>query len=141
MTTDKSAALDPKECQGRITTMAKDQKPADQMDAFSKQPMEQAHEALDVYFDFLKRSVSSFPSGGTELGERLKDQSVQNIIAVRELVKKLSQAKNFEEAFRIQTEFMQSQLHAFGEQIKSLGEAYTKEAAGGVKMPFKSSLD
>jgi hypothetical protein len=26
-------------------------------------------------------------------------------------------------------------------QIKSLGEAYTKEAAGGVKMPFKSLLD
>ena len=61
--------------------MAKDQKPADQMDAFSKQAMAQAHEALEIYFDFLKRSVSSFPSGGTELGEKLKDQSVQNIIA------------------------------------------------------------
>jgi hypothetical protein len=121
--------------------MAKDPKPADQMDVFSKQAMAQAHEALEIYFDFLKKSVSSFPSGGTELGEKLKDQSVQNIIAVRELVKKLSQAKDFEEAFRIQTEFMQSQLQAFGEQIKSLGEAYTKEAAGGVKMPFKSSLD
>jgi hypothetical protein len=36
---------------------------------------------------------------------------------------------------------MQSQLQAFGEQIKGLGEAYTKEAAGGVKMPFKSSPD
>ena len=77
--------------------MAKDQKSADQMDAFSKQAMARAHEALEIYFDFLKRSVSSFPSGGTELGEKLKDQSVQNIIAVRELVKKLSQAKNFEE--------------------------------------------
>ena len=77
--------------------MAKDQKPADQIDAFSKQAMVQAHEALEIYFDFLKRSVSSFPSGGTELGEKLKDQSVQNIIAVRELIKKLSQAKNFEE--------------------------------------------
>jgi hypothetical protein len=119
--------------------MAKDQNPADQMDAFSKQAMAQAHEALEIYFDFLKKSVSLFPSGGTELGEKLKDQSVRNITAVRELVKKLSQAKDFEEAF--QTEFMQSQLHAFGEQIKSLGEAYTKEAAGGVKMPFKSSLD
>ena len=121
--------------------MAKDQKPADRMDAFSKQAMEQAHEALDVYFDFLKKSVSSFPSGGTELGEKLKAQSVQNITAVQDLVKRFSQAKDFEEALRIQTEFMQSQLNAFGEQIKSLGEAYAKEAAGGVKMPFKSSLD
>jgi hypothetical protein len=46
------------------STMAKDQKPADQMDAFSKQAMAQAHEALDTYFDFLKKTVSSFPSGG-----------------------------------------------------------------------------
>jgi hypothetical protein len=121
--------------------MAKDQKPVEQMDALSKQAMAQAHEALDVYFDFLKKSVSSFPSGGTELGEKLKAQSLQNITAVQDLVKRFSQAKDFEEALRIQTEFMQSQLNAFGEQIKSLGEAYAKEAAGGVKMPFKSSLD
>ena len=121
--------------------MAKDQKPADQIGAFSEQAMAQAHEALDIYFDFLKRSVSSFPLGGTELGERLKDQSVQNIDTVHELVKRFSQAKDFEEALGIQIEFMESQLHVFGEQIKSLGEAYTKEAAGGVKMPFKSSLD
>jgi hypothetical protein len=51
--------------------MAKDQKPADQMDALSKQAMAQAHEALDTYFDFLKKTVSSFPSGGTDLGEKL----------------------------------------------------------------------
>ena len=47
--------------------MAKDQKPADQMDAFSKQAMAQAHEALNTYFDFLKKSVSSFwPAPGSE---------------------------------------------------------------------------
>jgi hypothetical protein len=46
--------------------MAKDQEPADQMDAFSKQAMAQAHEALDTYFDFLNKTVSSFPSGGTD---------------------------------------------------------------------------
>ena len=115
-------------------TMAKDQKPADQMDAFSKQAMAQAHEALDTYFDFLKKTVSSFPSGGTDLGEKLKDQGVQNITAVHELVKRLSQAKDFEEALRIQTAFMHSQLNALGKQAASLGEAY-------IKMPFKSSLD
>ena len=120
--------------------MAKDQKPADQIDAFSKQAMAQAHEALDIYFDFLKKSVSSFPSGGTELGEKLKDQSVQNVTAVHDLVKRLSQAKDFEEALRIQTEFIQSQFQAFGEQMRSVGEVYSKEGASGVKVPFKSSL-
>ena len=121
--------------------MAKDQKPADQMEAFSKDAMAQAHQAIDTYFDFLEKSVASFPSGGTDFGEKLKVQSVQNIAAVHELVKRLSQARNFEEAFRIQTAFMHSQLNALGKQAASLGETYAKEAASGVKLPFKSSLD
>jgi hypothetical protein len=121
--------------------MAKGQKPADQMEAFSKDAMAQVHQAIDTYFDFLKKSVSSFPTGGTELGEKLKDQSVQNVTAVHDLVKRLSQAKDFEEALRIQTEFIQSQFQAFGEQMRGLGQVYSKEAPSEVKMPFKSSLD
>jgi hypothetical protein len=121
------------DCVVQEETMAKDQKATDQMDAFSKQAMAQAHEALDIYFDFLKKTVSSFPSGGTDLGEKLKDQSVQNITAMHELVKRLSQAKDFEEALRIQTAFMHSQLNALGKQATSLGEEYTKAAAEAKK--------
>ena len=120
--------------------MAKGQEPADQMEEFSKDAMTQAYQLIDTYFDFLKKSVSSFPTGGTEIGKKLKDQSVQNVAAVHDLVKRLSQAKDFEEAFRIQTEFIQSQLQAFGEQMRSLGEVYSREAASEVKIPFKSSL-
>jgi hypothetical protein len=29
--------------------------------------LEQTHQAMDIYFDFLKKSISAFPSGGTEL--------------------------------------------------------------------------
>jgi len=121
--------------------MAKDQKPADQMEAFSKDAVAQAHHAIDTYFDFLEKSVASFPSGGTDFGEKLKVQSVQNIAAVHELAKRLNQAKNFEEAFRIQTAFMHSQLNALGKQAAVFAETYAKEAASGVKLPFKSSLD
>jgi hypothetical protein len=115
--------------------MAKGQEPADQMDAFSKQAMAQAHEALDAYFDFLTKIVSSFRSGGTDLGEKLRDQSVQNITAMHELVKRLSQAKDFEEALRIQTAFMHSQLNVLGKQATSLVEAYTKAATAITNKP------
>ena len=83
----------------------------------------------------------SFPSGGTQLGEKLKDQATENINAVHELVKRLGHAKDFEEALRIQTEFMQSQLNAFGSQATSLGEAYTKAAADAVSKISKGSSD
>jgi hypothetical protein len=120
--------------------MAKDMN-SFELNTAAKQAMEQAHQAVDTYFDFLKKSVSSFPSGGTDLGEKLKDQGVQNITVVHELVKRLSQAKDFEEALRIQTAFMHSQLNALGKQAASLGEAYTKEAAGGVNKTSKGSSE
>ena len=37
---------------------------------------------------------------------------------------------------RIQTEFMQSLMNAFGEQTKSLTDAYNKTAADTVKRPL-----
>jgi hypothetical protein len=89
-----------------------------------KQTLEQAHLALDAYFEFLKKSVSSFPSRGTELGEKLKDQGVEHINALQEVVKRLSQAESFEEAL-LQTAFIHSQLNLLGKQATSLGEAYT----------------
>jgi hypothetical protein len=121
--------------------MAKSTNPFE-LNAAAKQVMEQAHEALDAYFDVFKKSVSSFPSGGTDFGEKLKDQSVQNITAVHELVKRLSQAKDFEEALGIQTAFMHSQLNALGKQAISLGEAYTKAAEdAAVSKTSKGSSD
>ena len=120
--------------------MAKDPKPADQMDAFSSRLWRRRMKLWRSILIFFKKSVSSFPSGGTELGEKLKDQSVQNIIAVRKLVKKLSQAKDFEEAFRIPTEFMQSQLHAFGEQIKVLARRIPKKPQVGSRCHSKVCL-
>jgi hypothetical protein len=112
-----------------------------ELNAAARQTMAQAHQAMETYFDFLKKSVSSLPSGGTELGDKLKEQSVQNIAAVHDLVKRLSQAKDFQDALRIQSEFMREQLNAFAKHVTSLGEAYSKAAAGGAETPFKSSLD
>jgi hypothetical protein len=48
-------------------------------------------------------------------------------------VQKLSQAKNFEEVVKIQTEFMETQMHSFNEQAKILGEIYSKAAQDAMK--------
>ena len=48
--------------------------------------------------------------------------------ATVECVRKQSEAKNLQDAARIQTEFMQKQMNSFGEQARSLGEAYIKAA-------------
>ena len=61
--------------------MAKDRKPAEEFSAFANQGMEQARNAVDTYFDYLTNMVSSMPSGGTELGDKLKKCAEANINA------------------------------------------------------------
>lgn len=118
--------------------MAMDQKPAEEMRAFAEQTRDQALSAADTYFNFLKKTISSYPSGGTEFGDNFKNYAERNIEAVQEFVHELSQARDFQDALRIQTKFMQSQFTALSEQTRKLGEAYTKSATDAVRKPFKT---
>ena len=43
----------------------------------AKVALEQTHQAMDTYFDFLKKSISAFPSSGTEIGDRWKTKPVE----------------------------------------------------------------
>jgi hypothetical protein len=47
--------------------------------------LEQTHQAMDTYFDFLKKSISAIPSSGTEIGDSWKAQSLLNLTAFQEL--------------------------------------------------------
>jgi hypothetical protein len=96
----------------------------------------EVRKAVDKYFDFLQKTVSSYPLGDTELGGKAKDCAERNITMARDYMHKLSRAKNFLEAVPIHTEFMQSQLGFMGEQIKSLGEIYTKAATEVLNAPL-----
>jgi len=109
--------------------MAKEADPFE-FGAVGKQAMEQIQGAMDNYFDNLKKMVSSAPSDGTEFGEKVKSYAEKNINAAHDFVKRLSQAKDWQDMFRIQSEYMQTQATAFGEQAKSLGEAFSKAAPG-----------
>jgi hypothetical protein len=70
----------------------------------------EVRKAVDKYFDFLQKTVSSYPLGDTELGGKAKDCAEKNITMARDYLHKLSRAKNLLEVVPIHTEFMQSQL-------------------------------
>jgi len=130
--------------------VAKDPKPLADLNPFgdlnaeAKQAveptMQQARGAVDSYFDYLKQTISSLPSGGTEFEEKIKSYTEKNITVTHEFLKQLSQATDFQVMLRIQTDFMKAQLKEFGKQTKSLGEAFTKAAATSArKTPSKTS--
>ena len=93
-----------------------------------EQNMEKARGAMDNYFSFLQSIW-----GSNDLTEKMKTYTERNISASADCVHKLGQAKDFQEVFQIQTEFMQTQLKSFAEQAKSLGEAYTKAATDATR--------
>ncbi len=102
-----------------------------------KQAAAQARGAMDGYFDSLQKTVSSFPSDGTVLGGKIKSYSEQNIAAAKAFVDKLSQARDFQEVVRLQTEYMQTQFSTFVAQAQSLSEAFTKTMTDELKTPLK----
>jgi hypothetical protein len=101
-------------------------KKVEEFSAIGKQTMARAYSAMDYYFDHLKKTVASAPSGGTEFGEKVKACAEQNISATQEFVRELSYAKDIQDILRIQMEFMRSQMETFGEQARDLGDAFVK---------------
>jgi phasin family protein len=118
--------------------VATDKKPFEEMNTIAKQIKEQTLVVTDDYFKFLKKAICSNPSRGTGVDSVLKSNAEKNIDLVQEFVHKLSEAKDFQGALRAQTEFMQSQFVALGEQTKNLSEACSKSAASVFNYPSKN---
>ena len=74
---------------------------------------------FDVH-PFLRINFASLPTGGTELGEKLKEYTDKNITSAQEFLKSLSEAKDFQDVVRIHTEFMHSQMNALVSRRKAL---------------------
>ena len=115
--------------------MAKVKARGEELSAMGEQTMARAYSAMDYYFDHLKETIASAPSGGTEFGEKVKASAEQNISATQEYVRELTYAKDVQDILRIQMVFVRSQLEAFGEQAKDLGEVYIKAVSGQTTKP------
>lgn len=120
--------------------MAKNNKPLEAFAVVSAQTPEQmttqAQSAMENYFGWLQNTMSMFPWSNTNLPTILLNNATQNVTAVYAFVQKLSQAKNFEEIVKIQTEFMEAQMTSFNDQAKILGEIYSKAAQDAIKSPL-----
>jgi hypothetical protein len=115
--------------------MAKVKARGEELSAMGEQTVVRAYSAMDYNFDHLKEAIASAPSGGTEFGEKVKASAEQNISATQEYVRELTYAKDVQDILRIQMAFVRSQLEAFGEQAKDLGEAYVKAVSGQTTKP------
>ena len=102
------------------------------------QTMAQTRGAMEQYFNFMQKAFSMTPFGGTELAEKMKGFTEANIASAQAFVQRLSQAKDFQDALQIQTEYMQTQFQTLGEQTRSLAESFTSATTSAVKNPFRN---
>jgi hypothetical protein len=121
------------------TAVTKDEEPFEALTAAAgqtaKQITEQTRGAIENYFGWLQTTMSAFPWSNTNLNRILLSHATQNVTATFAFVQKLSQAKNFQDVAKIQTEFMETQMNSFNDQAKILGEIYTKAAEDAMKAP------
>jgi len=121
--------------------MAKDKEPTEPLMGMAKQTAEQitgrTQETTENYLKWLQTTMSAFPWGNTDLNKKLLSYATENVSASFGFVQRLSQARNLEDAVKIQTEFMTAQFNSFNEQAKNIGEIYTKAAA--MRVPFGPS--
>ena len=103
--------------------MAKDSSPLQNLNVEAKQAIErtvkQTEGAMDSYFNLLQQTMSAAPWGKTDFGEKLQSFTEQNIAAAHHHIQKLSQARDFQDFIKIQTEYMQTQLSLFADQQSS----------------------
>jgi len=98
-----------------------------------KQGLEQTRKTMERYVDLLQKNIKASPMLDPELSKKMKGYTENNIAAVTQFAQQVTQAKDFQDFWRIQNEFMQAQWKTFNEQMEDLGEIVRKGASGLLK--------
>jgi len=105
----------------------------------AEQMTERTKDAITNYFSWLQNAVQASPWGNTDLSKKLMSYATETATAPFTLMQKLGQAKNLEDAVKIQTEFVRAQTESFNEHAKEIGEIYTRAATPATRAPFGMS--
>jgi hypothetical protein len=83
--------------------------------------LEKSRSATQSYLDLVEKTMLGFPHAPEEKIGAFKAYIEQQVAANHAFVDRLLRAKDFQEAFRIQAEYLQSQLKAAAEDATKLG--------------------
>jgi hypothetical protein len=96
-----------------------------------QQSFEQSRKAMENCMNLFEKNIKASPwFASSDLNRQMQGYMEKNLATASEFTKKLSQAKDFSEFWRIQSEFVGSQWKAFAEQTKELGQTVTKGTMG-----------
>lgn len=82
------------------------------------------------YFDLLEKGLGSSPLPVAGQAKQFCDYMQRNVTATFDFGDKLIQAKDMQDAARIQSEFFQEQMRSLTDHARSMGESAMKAATG-----------
>ena len=101
--------------------MAEAANPFEAVRAMMLENLEKVQSATQSYMDTVEKTMRGFPGANDEQIATFKAYIERKVAANRDFVEKLLRAKDFQEAIRIQIEYLQSQLKAAAEDASQIG--------------------
>jgi len=109
------------------------------MRALAEQSVEQAKVAFNTFINAAHDAVSRMEgqakaaqAGARDVGDKAIAYAEQNVAAAFDFAQKVVRASSPQELLRLQTEYVQAQMQALGDQAKDLGETATRSVMTGV---------
>ena len=101
--------------------MEAEKNPYEAVRAMMLENLEKVGGATQSYIDMVEKIMRAFPGANEEQIGTLKAYIERQAAANRDFCEKLLRAKDFQDAFRIEVEFFQSQLKAAAEEATQIG--------------------
>jgi len=101
--------------------MEVEKNPFEAVRAMMLENLEKVGGATQSYIDMVEKTMRGFPGANEEQIGTFKAYIERQVAANRDFGEKLLRAKDFQEAFRIQAEYFQSQLKAAAEDATRIG--------------------
>jgi len=107
---------------------------------FAERSVDQARKAFEGFVTVAQKAAGTVDEAATTtttnvktMGSHVLGYAEQNVNAAFEFAHKLVQAKDPQEAFNLQSEYLKSQMQAMQEQAKAIGAFIQKNATPGAK--------
>ena len=113
--------------------MVKSDQPFVEFSDMMTQNFEQTRKAMEKYAELFEKGMKASPWLDADLNKKMQSYIEKNMAAANEFMRKLSEAKDVQTFWLIQTNFMQTQWKIFSEQMKDLSETVTKSMTGAFK--------
>ena len=103
---------------------------ADKVRTMLAENLERLRKASAEYFELLEKGLSSSPVPVADQAKEFCGYMQRNVIATFDLGEKMIQAKDMQDATKIQSEFFEEQMRSLTDHARSIGESAMKAATG-----------